>query len=528
MDSQMRRFDRLPENAQTVHKDSQSQPPRRRFTNRKRFVSAALIAAFASCATIVLAPASAPASAMASAAGAAVSQTVLMGTNLIPDHPIPLVTGPIGSAQNISRIPVVVLPFSSAGEMAKPADLPTTVLAPVPPNAAKRLAAYLFPINQCNWVYMIGPRKMKGTAELAADGGASVKLQNAHASLTLRHVGGSPLIVEGMASQFFAAAGEDLNHAGLGLKWSRRDLLQNASIAYRYEHRLALYAFQSKQGQSVYGYGFFQPSYIGPYSMAAQFVYSADNTDASLAPWVMASSLSTLTQIGEPQLSGTPIAAPMTPVPAGNRTYRLPVPKGFNTQGMALPTSAGVAWIGQPTWLNTGNGMRADIPSGSFSINLSPPGTKTLAYPSVRELTTVASYRLGTITDAPWYMSVYLMQTAGPNWLLYGTYFAAVGMNQPAGNDLYAIRLQGGHPIPEHITSFLDAGGYFFSLGAYGQYVVYDQSDDLDAHGIIFHHIWLVDLSTGKRVHLASSALHGSTVTTVIHGKRVRIGLRNY
>ena len=47
---------------------------------------------------------------------------------------------------------------------------------------AKRLAAYQFPIDQWDCFYMIGPRGMKGTAELGVDGGVGIKLQNAFKS----------------------------------------------------------------------------------------------------------------------------------------------------------------------------------------------------------------------------------------------------------------------------------------------------------------------------------------------------------
>ena len=499
---------------------------RKRMAGRRRTAAASLLlAGLAACAAAMLPPASALASGTAAGGGA----NTLQNTGLTPKSPIPLVAVRSGDAQSASRLPVVAVPFLSAVQMAKPAHTPATVLAPVPANAAHRLAAYLFPVNQWDWVYLIGPRGLRGRAELANDGGVAVTLRNSHASLELMTPGGSPLMAQGMAGQFFPAAGEALNRAQPGAKWTREDLLQHATIAYHNRHRLALFAFRSQNGRSVYGYSFYQPSYIGAFAWASEFVCAASGTDAGLAPWIMASSLAALTGIGEPQLSGTPVPAPLTGVFAGGRSYRLPVPRGFSTQGMVLPTAAGVAWIGQPAWIDTGTGMRADIPAAPFSINLSPPGTKTLTYPAdARQLATVAPYKLGAFTNAPWYTSVSLMQTAGPDWLLYSATYAATGMNQPAGNSLYAINLRTGSASPEHIASFLDAGGMFFSLGTHGPYVAYDQSTDLDPKGTILHSIWLVDLNTGKRVHLPPSALHGSTVTTVIGGRRVRIAMSPY
>ena len=120
------------------------------------------------------------------------------------------------------------------------------------------MAAYLFPVSNLEWAYVIGPRGMAGKAKLATDGGESFTLANADASIVFRHVGGSPFIAQGGAAQFFPAAGAALNRAGLGIKWTAKDLLHPATLSYRYNHRVALFSFASKSGRSVYGYAFYQ------------------------------------------------------------------------------------------------------------------------------------------------------------------------------------------------------------------------------------------------------------------------------
>ncbi|MHB1629866.1 MAG: hypothetical protein ACYCVB_16115 [Bacilli bacterium] len=377
---------------------------------------------------------------------------------------------------------------------------------------------------------MIGPRGMTGIAELATDGGAGFTLANADASITFSHIGGSPFMAQGGAALFFPAAGAALNRAGLGIKWTAKDLLHQATLSYRYSHRVALFSFASKSGRSVYGYAFYQPAYIGQFNMQAQFSFSTNRADTSLAPYVMASALSNLTQVGEPQLAGAVLPAPVTPVAAGNHVYRLPAPKGFPTQGMVLPTVRGVAWIGQPTFIYINAHARpgltptnSSVPSDMFSINLGPAGEPTLGRGNFRTLTIIAPAQPGVWSNAPLYTSARLLETAGSNWLLYSVTCASLGMNQPAGNALYAISLKASQPVPHLLTSFLDAGGYFFTYGTYGPYVIYDKADDLNPQGKILQHIWLVNLDTGQRTRLPSTALQSGAVTANIGGRVVHV-----
>ncbi len=492
-----------------------------------RSVRARLALTGAACATALLLP---PAAITVASAQSAAPQTLRLYSNTVlkPRNPIPLPALPNLDNPWSTRIPTVVVKVSSAVEMATPASPPPSVFAPVPANVANRLAAYLFPVNQWDWMYVIGPRGLKGTAELAADGSDAIVLKNKHAFIELDTPGGSPIAAFAMAEQFHPAAGKALAHAGLGITYSQSDSLRHSTVQYEYRHRLALFAFASQGGQSVYGYNLYDPSgqamEVNPFGRSAQFVYASDRTDANLAKWVVQSGLSALTHIGAPDLSGAPIKTATVSVSAGNRAYTLQAPEGFSSYGMATLTGSGVAWLQQPTWVDTGSGMRADIPSGPFFIELSPPNSRTLTVASpTRQLVSIPPYKLPDASNVPWYTSVDLLRTAGPHWLLYTTTYAGVGMNQPAGNDLYAIDVGSASSRPVHITSFVYAGGMFFSVGVYGSYVVYDQSGITGAKGGFSHHIWLVDLNTGKRRHLPTSALKGSTVSVTIHGKRVNV-----
>ncbi len=505
-----------------------SQPRKPAHTTRRRLMTgaAAILAGFTLCALGAEPTSSASAATLQNAPPA----NALLGTNLVPARPIPLITGTQSYKGGGSTIPVTVLPFTAGGEMSGPTHVPKSVLAPIPATVAKRMTAYLFPVNNWEWAYVIGPRGMTGKAEIATDGGAGFTLANADASIVFSHVGGSEFMAQGAAAQFFPAAGAALNRVGLGIKWTAKDLLHPATLSYRYNHRVALFSFASNSGRSVYGYAFYQPSYIGMFNMQAQFSFSADGADTSLAPYVMASALSNLTQVGASQLAGTVLSSPVTSIAAGNHVYRLPVPKGFPTQGMVLPTARGVAWIGQPTFIDTNTDAargftpaNSSVPSGMFSINLGPAGEPTLGRGNFRTLTIIAPAQPGVWTNAPLYTSARLLETAGSNWLLYSVTYASLGMNQPAGNALYAISLQASQPVPRLLTSFLGAGGYFFTYGTYGPYVVYDKADDLNPQGKILQHIWLVNLGTGKRTRLPSTALRSGAVTANIEGRVVHV-----
>lgn len=448
---------------------------------------------------------------------------------LVPKEPIELPAEPNKYTGKLSDIPTVAVKFSTPVTLPKPVTPPSEVLAPVPASVAKRVAAYLFPVNQWDWVYLIAPRGLHGTAELGDDGSDCIVLQNQHALVELDTPGGSPLMASGLAAQFFPAAGEYQNSEDSGSHYNRNDLLHPATVHYKYQHRLSAFAFRSREGKSVYGYSFYTPSmksaYIGAFGQSALFVYASDGTDSSLAKWVMESGLSSFVNVGEPELSGSPIQTVDTQVKVGTHSYQASVPKNFSTQGLAVATPDGIAWINNPLWIHTGPGMRPDIPTGPFSINLSPASAKSLGG---KELAIIPSYKLPDASNQPWYTSVSLVGTAGPNWLLYETSYAARGMNQPAGNDLYAISLHSDaiNPKQIHIASFFDAGGQFFAVGVYGSYVVYDQSDDLNSKGNMTHNLWLVNLANGKHHHLPSLSLKGSTVTVKVQGKLVRITLR--
>lgn len=59
--------------------------------------------------------------------------------------------------------------------------------------------------------------------------------------------------------------------------------------------------------------------------------------------------------------------------------------------------------------------------------------------------------------------------------------WSAVGMNQPATNDLHVYDVQTGKDTV--VTSFLGFGGSSFYVGTHGQYMVYDKSGIIDKQG---------------------------------------------
>lgn len=111
----------------------------------------------------------------------------------------------------------------------------------------------------------------------------------------------------------------------------------------------------------------------------------------------------------------------------------------------------------------------------------------------------------------------------GGRFLPYIEIWAGYGMNQPATNNLYVFDLKSHRN--QMITEFRIFGGSFFSIGTNGDELVYDKSGIIDAKGDFVHHLWLVNLATGKSTHLPTSDLHGQTVIAKVNGKSQHIPL---
>lgn len=457
-----------------------------------------------------------------------------LGDNLTPAHALPFITGQIGFTGHGSMVPVTVLPFTSGLAMSKFKSPPKFVLAPVPPAVAKRVSAYLYPVNEGEWAYVIAPRGMTGNAGLGTDGSGGFNLQSPDATLSFDHVGGSTFMAQGAAALFFPAAGQALNRDNAGVKdvtpWSRQDLLQHANLSYRDHNHLALFAFTSTSHHFVYGYAFYQPDMnrTGAFNTQAEFDFSSDQRYRDLAPYVMASGLTTLIQIGDPSLAGTAIAMQSRTVVSGGRDWQLTAPKGLAGTTMALATPRGVAFIQEPGFTQTAtNSPYAKIPNTYYGISLSASTTRNLtAEQTIRGLALIPPYQLGPWTDEPLYAYVNLSRSAGPNWLLYTTTWAGIGMVQPEDNALFAVSLQAANKAPMRITSYLNGGSYFFSYGTYGSIVVYDESNDLSPKGATIQNIGMIDLRTGERTYLPSSDLHDGVITVGVAGRIVHIPLR--
>ncbi|MCY0875356.1 MAG: hypothetical protein OWT28_03650 [Firmicutes bacterium] len=462
----------------------------------------------------------------------------IFGTTLTPAKSLPIVTGTTGRANGGSQLPVVLVPFTSGVQMNEFAHAPTRVWAPIPAAAASRMAAYLYPVAPQEWGYVVAPRGLKGTAIVGADGSNALTLSGPDASVMFSHAGGSLPMAEGAAAPYFPAAGravaQQMGSSLAPFEQAHAYLIDHATVRYEDRQRVALLAYSNTEGRSVYGYAYYQPTYMGAFNLGSQFDFVTGRADRSLAPYVMQSALGTLQQIGAPQLSGKLLPLQTATVTAGRSVYRLPVPADTtDSAALVRATPRGIVWISEPPMINTNPEATAEwqvdaamIPGQAYAINLSPSGhQKDLAHSDFRTLTVVPPYELGAWTSQVSYATLALGAQAGPNWLLYDTSYKAPGMNQPAGNNLYAVNLEAVSPKPVPITSYLDAGGYFFSYGTYGANVIYDQTNDLDPQGHIIQHLVMLNLTTDVRVQLPSSDLQGDVVTVILAGKKIHVTL---
>jgi len=462
----------------------------------------------------------------------------VFGATLAPAKPLPILTGNTAQTAVGSQIPVVLVPFSSGVQMSKPTRVPTRVWAPIPTAVARQMAAYLYPLGTQEWAYVVAPRGLRGSAIVGADGSNGLTLSGPDASVLFSHAGGSLPMAEAAASPYFPAAGralaENMGWSTTGLQQANAYLIQHASVRYEDGRRVALFAYSNAEGRSVYGYASYQPLYMGAFNIGAQFDFVTDRADRPLAPYVMQSALGTLQQIGAPQLSGDVVPMQTASVMIGQNRYRLPVPANTaDSTALVRATPHGIAWISEPPMINTDPKATAAwqvqmalIPGQGYAINLSPRGHHAdLTHSAFRTLAVVPPYELGAWTSQVWYATLALGQQAGPNWLLYDTSYKAIGMNQPAGNNLYAVNLQTATPNPVLVTSFFDAGGLFFSYGTYGPNVIYEQANDLDPQGRMIQHLVMVNLASGARTLLPTSDLHGDVVTLDIAGQAVHVTL---
>ena len=191
-----------------------------------------------------------------------------------------------------------------------------------------------------------------------------------------------------------------------------------------------------------------------------------------------------------------------------------------NSDGHAVRTPQGVAWIWQPPTAMKGpvGSPWSKVPTGSYYIAFATPQNGQVVQNSVQLKQPISSLRIVSGDNDVFYTYPRLGSLVNNRWLLYTVTWAVPGMNQPYGNDLHAYDIQTGKDTT--ITSFVDAGGMFFSMGTSGRYLVYDKSGIIDAKGDFGHSVWLVDLATGKQTKLPTSDLIKSGSTS---GESVRV-----
>ena len=437
--------------------------------------------------------------------------TYQMGT-LTPVSPLTIPTLSSSSNNYSAELPVIRVRGSYAVEI-HPLASPKKVLADVPTQLARQLAAYFVQMNQTTSFYLIGPRKMKGQAELGTDGSFDVFLKNSMASIELDTPGGSELSTWSLAAPFFSAAKKSLEQNGVGQSPSST---QNTTIQRPNPHT-ALFAFIDQNGSKVGGYSFYQSNwYASAFGGAAQMVYLANSEGWKYATWTLNSAIAVLDNIGEPQIGGK-----VLPPHFATNVSRGP----YFPAGSAISLDQHIIWLQHNVYVQRGS---TSTPSSSFPIapfllmegayrngKLIPNSGVELA-----EIPWMKSY-LGD--NKPLYDYPFLLHLTGGRFLPYIEIWAGYGMNQPATNNLYVFDLKSHRN--QMITSFPLFGGTFFSVGTIGDELVYDKSGIIDAKGDFGHHLWLVNLATGKSTHLPTSDLHGQTVIAKVNGKSQHIPL---
>lgn len=449
---------------------------------------------------------------------------------LIPKRPIPIIAPSLLQNGVGNPVPVVQVPVTAAVGSEVSVNPPVQVNAAVTPAQAKQLAAYLIPVNQYTWLYLLGPRGMHGKVELAADGSASISLTEADATIELSLSGGSPVMAASLSKPFFESARTNMVSYGLDKQVSKNNI-PNTTVQYRYNHHVAVFAFENTKGQSVYGYNYYNSNSAdaGPFDQGTVFTYEATGVAKSLTSAVMASALANLQDIGESSVNGPTVATKDSTVQFGTKSVKLETPSLPSFTPQAVDTSAGIVWLSQPGWISAypkqSHGL---IPNGPFFINLTKQisNSDSLSKTPSQTLVTIPAYQLGVSVNEPLYNNVWFEGTAGSKWVLYTVSGAAPGMNDAANSALYAVNAGNPGAAPTFISSYMDGGGGFFFVGHSGSTVVYDVANDLNPNGNIKNSISMIDLSTGKRTPIPSNDLKNGIVTVNIDGTTQHVKLK--
>lgn len=446
----------------------------------------------------------------------------------LPTHAIALVSS-VSAYARLSALPTVVVSATYPTETVppEPASVPTTAWEHIPPTVAAQLGAYLVPLNSGIWITLIGPRGMHGTATLGDDGSTGLTLTNGHTRLQFSLEGTHVLAAE-LERTLFPAAGQVDNQMIAG-SWTPASLLHPATIAYRQNHHLALFAYHNSKGQQVYGFGYYNGQRDLP-GLAAEGVivsYEASGPDARLAPWVVYAAKQMVTS----PLHAFVVGRIPIKLAVGPSHDTMTVPRGTTIQGLAV--SAGVkeqsvAWVHVPDFVESsvpvaplipgethGFPVWGLIPTGPFTIQLSSGNARTLRVSgSTQMVTQIAPLELtagGTV--APQNL-VSLLQVTKTHWLLYRVANEGVGAKRATIETLEAVKLKP-NQSPVSLTTFSVKPRTRAFIGSLRNQVVYDVSSTLTPS---LDRLTLVNLSTGQQQPLLPSALQGAKVRLRVDG----------
>ncbi|QSO52413.1 hypothetical protein JZ785_00105 [Alicyclobacillus curvatus] len=414
------------------------------------------------------------------------------------------------SNQYYTTVPVVQVPFTATVSMQK-LTAPKTIATSIPPQLQGKLVAYYVQYNATTGFYLLGPSGMTGTAELATDGSFEVYLHGTHARIELDTSGASPLVTNGMAAPFFTSADtavrKQMSGTAPGLLSPATVIHPNANTAY--------FSFATKNGQKIAGWQDYLPqSQVN----SARMIYAADSANWPYAQYVLRAGVNLLDNVLAPQIKGRLVQSQPTTATINGQSILIP-----NSNGVAANTSRGVVFIWEPPIVQRESMASAPwsrIPTAPYSFAFSTPHNGEILPNSVQLHGDIPYVRTVDGDNHVYYAFPHIYGTTGTQWLLYTVTWAAPGMNQPANNDLHVYDLETGRDTS--ITSFLNAGGLFFSFGTSGKYLTYDKSGIIDAKGDTGHSVWLVDLTTGKQTKLPTSDLIKSGASS---GKSVRVML---
>jgi len=437
--------------------------------------------------------------------------------------------GPVSAYAELSALPTVVVPATYPTESVppRPAHIPATAWEHIPPAIAARLAAYLIPVSNGTWITLLGPRGMTGTEALGDDGNDGLTLTNSRATLRVSMDSTQVLAAELEGDLFRAADRVDRQvvppHGAM-----TSYLLHPATIAYRQNHHLALFAYQNILGHDVYGFGFYggqKGLQRVDYADGITVSYSATGSDTALAPWVIYAAKQMVTV----PMHAFSLGHTDRRVKVRSHAYTLTVPGGTTTQGLVVAAGTEVVWVDEPDFLESSvpvapllptetNGFQGwgTIAMGALTINVSPSETPRLnGAKNTRIVTQIAPLELTAGGPVVPQNLLSLIRITKDGWLLFRVADEGVGTKPATNETLDAVQLKPNQPF-ETLANFPVTGKAAFFVGSTaGTEVVYDPSTTATPDP---NTLTLVNLATDHHQTLPAPDLLGTTVHFTVAG----------